>query len=254
MGAPVSWILLFLAAIWAGAQNALAGGGSFLTLPALMLTGLDPWSANITSTLALFPGQINAGRAGLRGAAGVQTVSLRALMAVSVLGGVLGALLLLLTPQSFFARLLPWLVLAATVLFAWGSFFRKPATSERPTKPGLVLGAQLAIGVYGGYYGGGIGFLMLAALTVAGQSVRTAAATKNVLATVINGAAITLFVLTPSLDFRRIAVLALGALIGGFFGVYALARVPERLLKQGIVGLGTLLTVALFVRQAMGGH
>src|ERR1700761_5304975 len=110
--------ILFFAALWAGVQNALAGGGSFLTLPALIFTGMDARAANITSSVALFPGQMVSGltnRAHVEGAGGL---SARILIVISLVGGALGAMLLLLTPSSFFARLVPWLVLFATAMFA----------------------------------------------------------------------------------------------------------------------------------------
>src|SRR5450755_596098 len=108
------WIVLFLAGVWAGAQNALAGGGSFVTLPALILSGLDPRAANITSTIALFPGQVTTGWVGRKGASGGAGLGFRTLAIVSLAGGACGAVLLLATPPSFFAKLVPWLVLFAT--------------------------------------------------------------------------------------------------------------------------------------------
>src|SRR3954466_14521327 len=125
-------VVLFFAALWAGAQNQLAGGGSFLTLPALMLIGMDARAANITSTIALFPGQITGGLVARHLVSGVEHLSFRALVIISLVGGGLGALLLLLTPSTFFELLVPWLVLFATVAFAWGTFGRKlPAGSNR---------------------------------------------------------------------------------------------------------------------------
>ena len=118
-------LLLFAAAFWAGTQNALAGGGSFVTLPTLMLSGLDARAANIASTLALFPGQVSTGWVGRRMVSGAAGLSFRSLFAVSLAGGAIGAALLLLTPSDFFARLVPFLVLFATCLFAWGSFGRR---------------------------------------------------------------------------------------------------------------------------------
>lgn len=129
-------LLILCAGIWAGAQNALAGGGSFVTLPTLILAGLDPRAANITSTVALFPGQVTTGWLGRKGATGAAGLSLRSLVILSLIGGVCGAVLLLLTPASFFARLVPWLVLFATMVFAWGSFFRKQKEGEAP-RPSL---------------------------------------------------------------------------------------------------------------------
>src|SRR3954449_12980508 len=109
------FFLLFLAGLWAGAQNALAGGGSFVPLPALVLVGLDPRAANITSTVALFPGQVTSGLAARSLVSGAQHLSFRALFAISLVGGALGAILLLATPVVAFARMVPWLVLFATV-------------------------------------------------------------------------------------------------------------------------------------------
>ena len=135
-------IVLFLAATWAGAQNALAGGGSFITLPSLMLTGMDARAANITSTVALFPAQIVTGLAGRAGAQGAEGLSLRALFVVSLVGGGIGGAILLVTPPTFFARLVPWLVLFATALFAWGSFLRKAAEAGRDLAAAVGRGAR----------------------------------------------------------------------------------------------------------------
>src|SRR5271166_632422 len=121
----ISLVVLFIASIWAGAQNALAGGGSFITLPSLMFTGMDARAANITSTVALFPAQIVTGLTGRAGAEGAEGLSLKALFVISLAGGAVGGAILLATPPSFFARLVPWLVLFATALFAWGSFLRR---------------------------------------------------------------------------------------------------------------------------------
>ncbi|HEY1491214.1 MAG TPA: TSUP family transporter, partial [Steroidobacteraceae bacterium] len=118
----MAYLVLFAAALWAGVQNALAGGGSFITLPALMLTGMDARAANITSTVALFPAQLATGWTGRKLVAGAAGLSFRTLALVSLIGGALGAILLLITPPTFFARLVPWLVLFATIVFAWGSF------------------------------------------------------------------------------------------------------------------------------------
>src|SRR3954470_17086643 len=127
--------LLFGVAVWAGTQNALAGGGSFVTLPALILSGLDARAANITSTIALFPGQVTTGWAGHKSATGTARLSFKAFFIISLIGGAFGAVLLLATPRSFFARLVPWLVLFATSVFAWGSFIRKPTPDHEPLSP-----------------------------------------------------------------------------------------------------------------------
>jgi uncharacterized membrane protein YfcA len=242
-------VLLFVVGLWAGVQNALAGGGSFVTLPALILSGLDARAANIASTIALFPGQVTTGlvgRSNVRGAAGL---SVRALILISLAGGVVGAALLLLTPSRFFARLVPFLVLFATALFAYGSFFRKPAEDGKQSlRPGVAGGLQFLISIYGGYFGGGIGFLMLAALTAAGLAVRNAGATKNMLASVMNAAAVAVFLFTPHIPWARVAVVAAGAIAGGYGGALLLKRVNEKLIRGGVVVLGIALTIGLFIR------
>jgi uncharacterized membrane protein YfcA len=241
-------ILLGLVAIWAGFQNALAGGGSFVTLPALILSGLDARSANIASTLALFPAQVTTGWVGRRQSSGAGGLSFAVLVVVSLVGGAIGAVLLLLTPSDFFARMVPWLVLFATVVFAYGSFVRRPAAVGPRIGPRAALAAQFLISVYGGYFGGGIGFLMLAALTAAGLAVRPAAATKNVLAGVMNAAAVAIFLFTPGIPWLRVGVIAAGAMAGGYGGALALKRINERVIRGFVIALGVILTVGLFLR------
>ena len=229
-------------------QNTLAGGGSFITLPALILSGMSPLAANITSTVALFPGQVTSGFAGRSLVSGVGALSFRALFILSLVGGAVGGLLLLNTPPSVFAHMVPWLVLFATGVFAWGSFRGKPLEGAAHIGPRTAAIAQFFIGIYGGYFGGGIGFLMLAALTLAGLATRNAGATKNALASVMNAAAVVLFVASPQVHWTQAAVLGAGAIVGGLAGTWALKRVNEKALRVAIVCLGVALTVGLFVR------
>jgi uncharacterized membrane protein YfcA len=242
-------LLVFLAGVWAGVQNTLAGGGSFVTLPALIVSGMSPLAANITSTVALFPGQITAGYAGRRLVSGAGRLPFWALFALSVLGGAAGGVLLLHTSPAVFSRLVPWLVLFATAVFTWGSFFRKSgpegALHIGPVTTGV---AQFLIAVYGGYFGGGIGILMMAALTMAGLSARNAGGTKNVLAGVMNASAVVLFVLSPEVHWLQALVLAVGAIIGGLLGTWALTRVNEKALRVAIVCIGVALTIGLFLK------
>jgi len=244
------WWLLIAAGLWAGVQNALAGGGSFVTLPALILSGLDARAANITSTIALFPGQVATGLAGRRLVAGAEQLSFRALLLISLAGGVAGAVLLLATPAVFFARLLPWLVLAATAIFAWGSFVRRTLETPRPLSPWAAGFAQFLIAIYGGYFGGGIGFLMLAALTIAGLPVRTAGAAKNALAAVMNASAVAVFAFSRDVHWLAALALGAGAVAGGLVGAWMLRRVNESALRIGVVVLGLALFAGLIWRGA----
>ncbi len=244
-------LLLFIAAAFvAGIANTLAGGGSFFTFPALLFMGLDARAANITSTLALFPMQLSAGYAGRKHAEGLPHLPFRALFAISLVGGAIGAALLLLTPSAFFARLVPWLILLATGLFAWGSFFKKPRQAQGSHRLHVLTAAliQFLIAVYGGYFGGGIGFLMLAALTLAGMSIRAANATKIILASAMNGMAVIIFAFSKDIGWVQVVTGGIASVLGSLVGVHLLNKVNERVLRGGIVVFGLALTIGLFLR------
>ncbi len=240
--------LLFVAGLWAGTQNALAGGGSFITLPALIAVGLDPKLANITSTIALFPGQITTGWAGRAMVSGAQRLSFRTLAIISLSGGIGGAFLLIGTPSRVFAAMVPWLVLAATGLFAWSSFGPKPITGREPPPAWISVLTQGTIGLYSGFFGGGAGIMTLASLTLAGLPVRSAGATKNVLVSLANISAAVVFALSGAVAWAQALAIGAGAMIGGYAGARALAVLPEKVLKTGVIIIGLGLTVGLFLR------
>lgn len=241
-----SALILFAAAFWAGIQNTLAGGGTFLTLPAMIFSGMTALSANITSTIALFPGQITSSWGGRNHVSGVGRLPFKALVVISLAGGVVGAVLLLVTPSTIFAKLVPWLVLFATGVFAYGSFGPKRQTGHglSPLAAGVI---QFFIAIYGGYFGGGIGFLMLAALTAAGLAIRNAGATKNVLAGVMNASAVLIFIFSPQVQWRQAAIAAVAAALGGLVGAMLITRINEKALRIAAVCIGVALTVGLFL-------
>ena len=242
--API--VMLFCASVIAGAQNQLAGGGSFVTLAALMFVGLDARAANITSTVALFPGQIAGGWMARHLAGGVERLSFRALVGLSLIGGGAGALLLLLTPTRVFERLVPWLVLFATAAFAGGTLRDRLDESAVRIGPRAAGAIQFCIAVYGGYFGGGIGILMLAALTLAGMPVANAGATKNVLAGAMNATAVAIFLASRQVRWLAAAVVCAGALLGSVIGAHLIQRIDARLLRAAVILIGVLLTAALF--------
>jgi len=241
-------LLLFAAGLWAGGQNALAGGGSFITLPALIAAGLDPKLANITSTMALFPGQITTGWAGRSLVSGAERLSFRALATIAFLGGIGGAFLLIATPAKVFSAMVPWLVLAATVLFAWSSFGPRPKANSAPPPGWVTVLTQGTIGLYSGFFGGGAGIMTLASLTLARLPVRNAAGTKNVLVALSNFSAAVVFAFSGAVAWRQAAAIGAGAMIGGYLGARALKVMPERWLKIGIIVIGAALTLGLFLR------
>jgi uncharacterized membrane protein YfcA len=244
----VSFIVLFLAMFVAGIINSIAGGGSFLTFPALLLTGLHARAANITSTIALFPMQISTGYAGRKMAGDGPHLTLKELCAISLVGGVIGAGMLLLTTPSFFARLVPWLILFATGIFSYGSFIKKPSEMGRGRVGRIGSGiSQFLISIYGGYFGGGIGFLMLAALTMGGMTIKKAGATKNILAGIMNASAVGIFLFSDDIAWAQAGVGIVGSVAGGLVGVRLLHKVNERILRIAIVAIGFSLTIAMFL-------
>jgi uncharacterized protein len=233
-------VVLFIAAMWAGTQNALAGGGSFITLPSLMLTGMDARAANITSTVALFPAQLVTGFTGRADAESPPGLTTRTLILISLVGGGIGALILLATPPSVFA----------TALFAWGSYFRRSVDEVEGRLPPWGMGTiQFFIAVYGGYFGGGIGFMMMAALTMTGVAVRNAGALKNILAGMAKSA-VAIFIFSADVHWLQALVLAAGASFGGWAGALMLRSVNEKVLRLGVVAIGIALTIGLFWRGA----
>lgn len=241
-------LLLLLAGLWAGAQNALAGGGSFVTLPALIAAGLDPKLANITSTIALFPGQITTGVAGRSLVAGAERLSFRALAVIAFLGGIGGAFLLIVTPTKLFTAMVPWLVLAATAVFAWGAYGPKPAADRPPPPAWVTVLTQSLIGLYGGFFGGGAGIMTLASLTISRMPVKNAAGTKNVLVALANLSAAVVFALSGAVAWDKALVLGIGAMAGGWLGARVLKLLPDRVLKAGVIAIGIALTIGLFLR------
>ncbi len=209
---------------------------------------MDARAANITSTVALFPGQLTGGWMGRRRVSGAGRLSFRALVVISLIGGAVGSVLLLLTPTSFFEQLVPWLVLFATAAFAWGSFGRRPAAGAAQVAPWAAGLIQFGIAIYGGYFGGGIGFLMIAVLTFAGTAVHTAGATKNVLAGVMNASAVVVFLLSGEVRWLAAAIAGIGAVLGSVIGARIMLRVNERTLRVVVVVIGVILTLGMFAR------
>jgi len=215
-------VLLFVAAVLGGALNAVAGGGSFIAFPALLFTGVPVVPANATNTVALWTGLMFSGGA-FRRHLRVRRPVLISLVSVSVLGGVLGALLLLRTPAHTFLRILPWLMLSATLLFVFGP--KLTETSDRriaydPTTGAMVAASllQLLVAIYGGYFGGGMGIVILAMLTAFGMAdIHEMNAFKTVLSSATNGLAVVVFIAKHAVYWPQALVMICAAALGGCF-------------------------------------
>ena len=243
---------MFLAAAYAGAQNAVAGGGSFISFPTLLFTGVPAIPANATNTVALWTGLVFSGGA-FRRHLKVQRIMLLTLVCVSLAGGAVGAELLLRTPARTFLRVLPWLMLAATLLFVFGRRLIKPtsAASGAVTRKALTGAAllQLLVAVYGGYFGGGMGFVILAMLSALGMAdMHEMNAFKVILSTATNGIAVVVFIVSRAVFWPQATIMIAGAAIGGYFGARYSLRLRPEWVRVFVIAIGSVVTVYFFVR------
>lgn len=250
---PFNIALLLVAAFGAGALNAVAGGGSFLTLPALVFAGLPPVLANATGTVALLPGYISGAwgfREDLKAPPGLTLVRLAVL---SLAGGAAGATLLLVTDDATFRVLVPWLLLAATVLFAIGPMILRRAQarsgSSKSASTSRASIGVLLVAIYGGYFNGGLGILLLALFGLLGQSnLHAANGSKNVVSALLTAIAVVIYAIGGLVAWPQALVMMIAATAGGYFGARAARRIPAPVLRAGIVATGLLMALVFFMR------
>jgi uncharacterized membrane protein YfcA len=241
-------ILLFLAGFVSGAVNAVAGGGTFVTFGALSLAGILPISANATSSIIQFPGYITSTLAYRADIWGMRRGAL-ALAIVSAAGAMAGALILLALDNPSFRAIVPWLLIAATALFAAGPWL-KPKPSPETATGGSVTGlaVQFATAIYGGFFGAGMGVMMLATLGLTqGGDYHRLNALKNMLSIVIAAVAILIFVAGGVIAWLQAVVMVPAAALGGYAGVWAAKRVPQPVVRGFVVAVGLLLALYYFV-------
>ncbi|MBS0507446.1 MAG: sulfite exporter TauE/SafE family protein [Proteobacteria bacterium] len=243
--------LLLAAAFVAGALNAVAGGGSFLTLPALVFTGVPPVVANATGTVALLPGYM-AGAWGFReDMAPPPGLSMRAVVLLSLVGGALGAALLLVTPDAVFRKVVPWLLLAATAMFAFGPQLRQWAGSGQhgtsAAKAGL---GMLAVAGYGGYFNGGLGILLLALFGLLGQTQLNAMnGMKNLVSALLTAISVLIYAAGGIVQWQQALVMMVAATLGGYGGARVARKLPAPVLRWGIVATGLVMAGLFFWKQ-----
>lgn len=249
--------LLFAAGFVAGLMNAIAGGGTIVSFPALIFAGISSISANATSTVALLPGTL-AGMLGYRRLVPAVWKWIRAFAAVSLIGGLIGGILLTKTPAPLFDRLVPFLILFATILFTARPFFARIFRLEVTTPISsrwlaIAIVFQTLVSIYGGYFGAGIGILMLASLGVLGfENIHEMNAVKNVLAFLINAIAAAYFVWKGLIVWPAAGIVALGAIAGGYLGAHFSQKVPQRLVRFAITAIGLCITALMFYQQFRG--
>jgi uncharacterized membrane protein YfcA len=244
-------ILAMLAAsAGAGVMNAVAGGGTLLTFPVLVLLGQPAIQANATSTVALLPGAA-ASMAGYRREIATHREWLKTLLLPSLAGGAIGSMLLLRTPENAFRQIAPFLVLFATLLFLLQAVLSRKtgARSQGPYRASrtlVAMGLQLGVAIYGGYFGAGIGILMLIILGFLGvEDIHAANGLKNFFAICINGVAAAYFIVRGAVDWPTALVMILGASAGGYAGAHLARRIGKEKARVAVVVIGFAITGVL---------
>ena len=244
-------IILFFAGMIGGALNSVAGGGSFIAFPAMLVSGIPPIPANATTTVALWTGAMASGGA-YRERLAIPARVLAPLLSASLAGGFAGAFLLLRTPAQTFLHVLPWLTLGATLLFAFG---RKLAGENKTFTPHEMSSSELAgatmfqflVAIYGGYFGGGMGIVMLAMLAALGMSdIHSMNALKSLMGSVINGVAALAFVFARAVYWKQAMVMVAGCLIGGYFGAHYAQKLPQKAIRGFVVVVGAAMSAYFF--------
>jgi uncharacterized protein len=249
--------LLVVAGFLAGIMNAVAGGGTFLTFPALVFTGIPSIAANQTSTIAVFPGQVASFWA-YRKILAAEKRTVMVLGLTSLLGGSLGAIILLSTPSAAFDRLVPWLLLFATVVYSLGNRIRNRLgwrlidKNEREIGWNPLLKAaviQLVIGIYGGFYGAGAGIVELAVLDMLGfENINLANALKVILTTAFNTLALVIFIAFGKIFWPEALLMGIATISGGYSGAWVAQRLPQSWVRNFVIFIGITMTVYFFLR------
>lgn len=253
-------ILLFSAALIGGAINSVAGGGGFIAFPALLFTGMPPVNANATNTIALWPGTLASTGAYRRALSWKLLKGLAPLIIITFLGSTAGAFLLLHTPQTTFMKMVPWLLLAATILFSVGSRMTSWIRQRHPSRgPGraTVIGItflQLCVAIYIGYFGAGVGIIMLALLAIMGlEDIHAMNGMKTLLATCGNGVAVVMFIFARAVYWPQALLMIGGAIIGGYGGAYFAQKTNPRVVRYIILAIGSSMTAYFFWKVYIAG-
>ena len=251
----MDWILVGVAGFLGGMLNALAGGGSFLTLPALIFAGVPPVAANATGTAALLPGYIASAwrfRKDIKMPAGLGYISITL---ISIVGGCLGAGILLVTDESVFSALIPWLILFATLAFVISPKFVKgnklgdKHEINKKSNTFKISAILLIICIYGGYFNGGLGIIVLAALGLLGQTnLLGMNGLKNYMSVMLTVIAVAVYAIGGTISVKYLGILGLGSILGGYAGAVVAYKLSQKQLRYIIIVIGCLMSIAFFVK------
>jgi uncharacterized membrane protein YfcA len=241
--------MTFSAGMLAGAMNALAGGGSFVSLPALIAAGVPPVQANTSSTVALFPGGLASAWAYRNGVNTVGAVPLRALLAATLCGGLVGALLLLRTSSAAFTFVLPWLLLVASLALAFGRRIGEALRARFHIHAHAVLAVQFGLGIYGGYFGGAVGIMMIAVWGLLDDSdIKRLNAPRTLLVSAANTVAVLAFIVAGAVRWPETLAMLAGAVIGGYGGAHIGKRAPANVIRALTLCATACITLVFFLK------
>lgn len=251
----VSYLLIFGAALLAGGINGIAGGGSFILFPVLMFVGIPPITANATNAIALLPGTL-ASAGAYRREFEQDKRSLIQVCILGVIGGLAGAILLLRTPSATFLQVLPYLLLTATLAFAfsnkmtlWVEQQQARFAKLRELRTVFITILQLVVAVYGGFFGGGMGILFLATFALMGMTnIHRMNAYKVMLTSCINAVIVIPFVNAGVILWQEGAIAAIGASIGGYISAYYVQKIAPIVVKRFVIGVGSAMTLYFFIK------
>jgi uncharacterized membrane protein YfcA len=244
-----SILLVIGAGFLAGAMNALAGGGSFVSLPAMIAAGLPPVQANASSTVALFPGGVVSAWAYRDGLGPVGAVPIRRMLVITVIGGFAGAALLLLTSSKTFSFVLPWLLLCASITLAFGRRLGEALRRRWKMGASAVLSIQFLLGVYGGYFGGAVGIMMMAVWGLLDpRDLKSLNAPRTLLVSAANSVAVLTFAAAHAVRWPETIAMLLAAMIGGYSGAQLGRRASAPLIRAGTLIVSGGITIAFFVK------
>jgi uncharacterized protein len=242
-------LTVFGAGLLAGTMNALAGGGSFVSLPALISVGVPSVQANASSTVGLFPGAAASAWAYRDGLGSVGAVTLPSLLLTTVAGGGIGALLLLWTPSMTFDFVLPWLLLIATLTLGFGRRLGESLRRRWHIRPSAVLAIQLGLGIYGGYFGGAVGIMMMAVWGLLDtRDLKSLNAPRTLLVMAANAMAVVIFIAAHAVRWRETLALLIAATIGGYCGAQVGRRAPPQVIRAGTLFVAGCITLLFFAR------
>ncbi|MDA8761047.1 sulfite exporter TauE/SafE family protein [Amylibacter sp.] len=242
-------VLLITASFFAGIINSIAGGGSFLTFPALVFAGVPTIAANATSAVAVFPGYLSGALGFAKELKAFPKSKFLLLIFLSISGGVLGSILLLITPEVVFSFIIPWLLGFATLLFASGNYVSKWAEKTSDTNGFKSNIATLLVCIYGGYFNGGLGIVLLALFSTLGmRDIHLMNGLKNIMSFALSAASVVTFAIAGIVFWKYAIIMMIAATIGGYFGVIVARKLSKSIIRIIIVIIGTIMTFIFFIK------